>query len=286
MLSRNYLLLFAPLAFATALKALTYSEWQTANFTTAQLTDPAVSGALADPDGDGLVNLQEYVFAGNPVAADASLSPHVGTTDNHLTLTYRERANLTDTEVWLQGSDDLTYWTTFNVLDEVARVTTPDYADITLRDPKAFSSRRFLRLQLVLTPVPPLQPPAHVTLSVQNNRQVLVSWSDLNVTETGYAVEKFSLVSQSWERVGIVPADTITWIDTQLAGYAGSRYRVVSLSSDLEVPGDEVKLADTLNVGVPDWWQLRYLGQIGGNLTGDLNGDGVSNYQQYLEGTI
>jgi hypothetical protein len=60
---------------------------------------------------------------------------------------------------------------------------------------------------------------------------------------------------------------------------------VVSLAEGLEVPGTEAALTDTLQVGVPDWWQQRYLGQIGGDLVGDLNNDGVNNLKHYLEGS-
>ena len=42
------------------------AEWQASHFAGAELDDPMVSGLAADPDGDGLANLQEYAFGLDP----------------------------------------------------------------------------------------------------------------------------------------------------------------------------------------------------------------------------
>lgn len=59
------------------------AQWQAAHFTAVELDNPAVSGLAADPDGDGLTNLQEYAFglhprsgARVPVAAGLGLPEH------------------------------------------------------------------------------------------------------------------------------------------------------------------------------------------------------------------
>ncbi len=39
---------------------------------------PAVAGPLADPDGDGIPNLLEYALAGDPLAADGTITPAIG----------------------------------------------------------------------------------------------------------------------------------------------------------------------------------------------------------------
>jgi alpha-tubulin suppressor-like RCC1 family protein len=38
-------------------------------------------------------------------------------------------------------------------------------------------------------------------------------------------------------------------------------------------------------VSLPDWWQLQYFGQTGVDANGDSDGDGVSNFQEYLAGS-
>jgi uncharacterized delta-60 repeat protein len=42
---------------------------------------------------------------------------------------------------------------------------------------------------------------------------------------------------------------------------------------------------DTDGLGMPDWWQIQYFGAIGVDPNADSDGDGVSNLQEYLDGT-
>ncbi|MCX6939101.1 MAG: hypothetical protein NTU80_14640, partial [Verrucomicrobia bacterium] len=180
--------LFGVLAACVPAHALTFSEWQSVHFNAGQLANPALIAPAADPDADGLSNLAEYVFTGDPLFSDPDLLPRLSLSDGHLSLTYRERADLSDAGVWLQSSDDLLYWTTFNNAEVSARipVTVPDsgfsYADVTLRDPVAYdtlgNSKRFLRLNLQLRPFPPLQAPGNFGVAVENNDHIRLRWSD------------------------------------------------------------------------------------------------------------
>ncbi len=47
-------------------RKLVYDDWRLENFSGAELSEPGVSGALADPDSDGLANLIEFAFGTNP----------------------------------------------------------------------------------------------------------------------------------------------------------------------------------------------------------------------------
>ena len=42
---------------------------------------------------------------------------------------------------------------------------------------------------------------------------------------------------------------------------------------------------DSRGVGMPDWWQMQYFGNLNQPPDGDYDGDGVSNLDEYLEGT-
>ena len=53
-------------ATANALDVSNFADWRTAVFNAEELADDTVSGSLADPDEDGLVNLMEYALDGNP----------------------------------------------------------------------------------------------------------------------------------------------------------------------------------------------------------------------------
>jgi uncharacterized delta-60 repeat protein len=51
--------------------AITFDEWRSTKFSSLQMFRQSVSGATSDPDGDGLSNLLESAFGGDPLAPDA-----------------------------------------------------------------------------------------------------------------------------------------------------------------------------------------------------------------------
>ena len=61
----------SPGAAAVASPDLDLSGWMRLSFTPEQMNSAAITGASADPDGDGLTNLQEYIFGTSPVVQDA-----------------------------------------------------------------------------------------------------------------------------------------------------------------------------------------------------------------------
>jgi len=64
-----------------------FGKWQLQRFTLAQVLDEAVSGAGADPEGDGLDNYDEFLFNGNPLAGD-DVPLDVAGTGDQITLTF------------------------------------------------------------------------------------------------------------------------------------------------------------------------------------------------------
>jgi hypothetical protein len=65
-----------------------YAAWKSANFTAAELSDPNISGDNADPDGDGMANLAEYIAGTNPRDAQSFLSVGAITTDTGIGLIF------------------------------------------------------------------------------------------------------------------------------------------------------------------------------------------------------
>ena len=57
-----------------------YSNWLGGYFSVAQLADPATTGAIADPDRDGVSNILEFLLGGNPTASDTNILPTLTTT--------------------------------------------------------------------------------------------------------------------------------------------------------------------------------------------------------------
>lgn len=90
--------------------AQSFSGWLNQNFTPAEEANPNISGPLADPDGDGIVNLVEFALHLDPKLADAQNLPRAGTipASGVVTLTYRRLVGATSVQYIVQESTSLT----------------------------------------------------------------------------------------------------------------------------------------------------------------------------------
>jgi hypothetical protein len=269
--------------FSALAHAITFYDWRSANFTSAQLGNAATSGATADPDRDGMANLHEYAFFGQPLIADTNLAPALSQAAGHLVLTYRERHDLSDVSIRLQGSDTLLNWITYNSVTEAEREPFAGYDDVTLIDPEPFSSnRRFLRLRVELLPVGEPRAPTQLALSVITPSTWDLGWTDPNTTETGYAVEH-RLPSKEWQRLVTLSADTGGWQHTSADYQTSITYRVVAIGAGgLEAASAPITLPDGDGDSIPDTLELgeNYVG-ISGTYASDpdefsSNGSGLS----------
>ncbi len=62
-------------ATVTVVVTTTFDAWRAAKFTSAELTNAAISGAGANPDGDAYPNLLEYTLGLEPKTFDAAQFP-------------------------------------------------------------------------------------------------------------------------------------------------------------------------------------------------------------------
>ena len=131
-----------------------YLSWQAQNFSHAELTDPAISGDNADPDGDGISNLAEYAFNLNPRANSRVGLPAValvnanGLLANEITFTRLKTPRGADYIV--ETSADLQTWsasgaTQILVVDQGA-TDLVTFRDNTATDPA--NPKRFIRVRV------------------------------------------------------------------------------------------------------------------------------------------
>ncbi|CAA6691583.1 MULTISPECIES: autotransporter-associated beta strand repeat-containing protein [unclassified Lentimonas] len=92
----------------TTVSAATYTAWASGSFTHS-FTEP---GALVDFDDDGLNNLLEFVFGGDPTISETGIAPTVSESDGGLLIHFR-RSDVSKqspfTTVTVELSDDLTF---------------------------------------------------------------------------------------------------------------------------------------------------------------------------------
>ena len=116
------------------------------------LPDDASKLPTADPDGDGIANLMEYVLAGgNPVVPSLSILPTVASVVDDLVLSYtRNDESEADTTQVGQWTTDLTIWN--DVVPVVVNENGALADDMTVTVPKsnAVNGKLFLRLKVTM----------------------------------------------------------------------------------------------------------------------------------------
>jgi len=161
------LLLFTELRSAPA---LTYSEWAATQFTLEEMGNATISGPTADPDTDGWSNLYEYAISGGLAKThQGQLSGRLqvrrvtdnawrgrgqirGQDSHYLEVEYTPRAGVTDLEIRLELSTNLTGWmwgpSTWRVTQTspsiIARAKRRQWLD-------GEGTRQFARLRIMLT---------------------------------------------------------------------------------------------------------------------------------------
>jgi len=140
---------------ALDLRSLIFAEWKEAQFTAEQQADPLFSGPDADPDGDGISNLGEYVHGGSPNQVDANpveilLSRDAQDQIGGVTVTFVWTRGMTDVGYELQISTDLETWKKLD--SEVLKTIRRPLSDlITLRaePPDIGATEVFVRLRVI-----------------------------------------------------------------------------------------------------------------------------------------
>ena len=122
-----------------------------------------IAGDLANPAGDGIVNLLKYALGLNPLAVSPSGLPSLGTSNGYLTLTFSRPLTATDVSYTVQVSSDLVTWNdgslytaggdvpTNAFTTQLSRTVSGGIETITVRDNTAMlgAGARFIRLKVI-----------------------------------------------------------------------------------------------------------------------------------------
>ena len=124
-----------------------FQAWQTANFGS---TTNANAAFGADPDADGLANLQEYAFGSNPNNGGSVVRPEVGNAGGYLTIAVPRSTNATDVTYVVESGGDLLTWSPLTNLSAVNPAPAGSTVTVTNVVPMSSAPAGFLRVKISL----------------------------------------------------------------------------------------------------------------------------------------
>ena len=130
-----------------------FETWRAAEFTAAELADPAISGASADPDGDGIRNDAEYFFGSDPNSAGSAQRTVASIVGGRLQIEWTQRTQVPDMVAVPERADRLEGpWFSAAELFEKSAEAQGGLTNVAVRERLPLSGRGqgFLRLRLLL----------------------------------------------------------------------------------------------------------------------------------------
>ena len=231
-MKRLLLVLLLTLAGLSGVHAISFSAWQAAHFSAAELADPALSGEAANPAGDGLSNWLKFAFDLDPHAACSEGGPAAQMLGGALALNFFHRMDGADLFYALEASPDLTHWSLRNAFQPSAILPAAGAAaQWTVADPYQWPAgvSKFLRLRVVGGDPGMLflDPPANLTArTVKSPFGLELRWSDRSNAEIGYRVERRRLTDGVWDLFAITGQDTMSYFDLTVQSGVAYAYRV------------------------------------------------------------
>lgn len=198
-------------------------EWRIQNFGSMNNTGNAAD--LADPDGDQLPNISEFMLMQNPSQRSSNW---VTTTisGSNLVLTYKRRKSaLSEVNVsYLGAASPNGPWTAATVTETIL---SDDGITQNVRAQSSIAStqRRFVKLHFQRNSVVP-SAPGGGSASSSSSTQVNLNWTDNSNNETGFRIERKTTAGGTYAQIATVGANTTSWQDTTVSGGTTYYYRI------------------------------------------------------------
>jgi peptidoglycan/xylan/chitin deacetylase (PgdA/CDA1 family) len=130
----------------------TLAAFKSSSFSAGELGDDAISGSLADPDGDGFSNLAEYALAMNPKLSDIPVQS-ASVAEGRLSFTHKRSKTAADLTYIVEVSDNLKDWKSSASDTSVPLIQSDDgYTQTVLVNdltPPSSGDPRFIRLRII-----------------------------------------------------------------------------------------------------------------------------------------
>jgi hypothetical protein len=156
-----------------------FSAWKLLHFTTAEQSDPAISGPDANPDGDRWPNFAEYAFVTDPRASDGEFLPTARVDGGLLKVVFRRLKAPSDVAYRLDIATELNgEWQEAGnevVLQVVGTDEASETVEATFQTPVPFRTLLYLRIVALPIPGAPLEEAAHPPAAALNGGQ---SWKE------------------------------------------------------------------------------------------------------------
>ncbi len=137
-----------------------FSEWIARSYTGPDLLNPALVGEQADPDGDGMVNLMEYLFGSDPRKSSNEPLPAAGLVVNGAlktaVLKYGASREASGVRLLVDASTDLQTWMPAGYLDSPTGRASASVVEIASRIEGAAPANQFFRFRAVREVAAPL----------------------------------------------------------------------------------------------------------------------------------